>query len=399
MIITWSEKPANNSVHGLVALLQRQDWAASSQAPELRNAAARLVNDPDDTIRLLAMPALPALFTDPDQLRDELEQRLLSEPSPMVRAVLLDVMWQGLAGHPDYIDGMLTRLPSHPSWASLSPSPEPITPMENDDTVDADSGFPQAGSRFRNNDMADDGLIQRLVWLSLICDQPFATRLLETWLSAPDEHPARASRTCTWLRPYLTPESGQATEAQADRAFELLAMPIARAASIWEAATRVRQVNDDQATKLKSVVQVSVSIGRVLRLASGAPVTSTSSGTPATHSFAAHAFPVLESLAQVSYPAVVHATVETLDHLSHIDPRRAFLAVEAAATTGHGYEWEPQGADLIVKIIDRYAADYRSLLLSDPECLSALRRLLEAFIRSGWDQAIDRVQNLSEFMY
>ena len=96
---------------------------------------------------------------------------------------------------------------------------------------------------------------------------------------------------------------------------------------------------------------------------------------------------------------MVHAAVETLDHLSQIDPRRAFLAVEAAATTGHGYEWEPQGADLIVKIIDRYAADYRSLLLSDPECLTALRRLLEAFIRSGWDQAIDRVQNLSEFMY
>ena len=399
MIITWSEKPANSSAHGLVALLRRQDWSASSLAPELRNAAARLVDDPDDTIRLLAMPALPALFPDPDQLRDEMKQRLLSELSPSVRAVLLTVMWQGLAGHPDYIDGVLTQLSGQPSWAPLSPSPEPITPMENDDTVDADSGFPQAGSRFRTNRMADDDLIQRLIWLSLLCDQPFATRLLETWLSAPDEHPARADRTCTWLRPYLSPESGQTTDAQADRAFRLLAMPIARAASIWEAATRVRPVNDDQAAKLKGIVQVSVAIGRVLRLASGAPATSTSSGTPTTRSFAARAFPILESLARVSHSAVVHAAVETLDHLSQIDPRRAFLAVEAAATTGHGYEWEPQGADLIVKIIDRYAADYRSLLLSDPECLTALRRLLEAFIRSGWDQAIDRVQNLSEFMY
>jgi hypothetical protein len=338
MIITWSEKPANSSAHGLVALLRRQDWSASSLAPELRNAAARLVDDPDDTIHLLAMPALPALFPDPDQLRDELKQRLLSELSPSVRAVLLTVMWQGLAGHPDYIDGVLTQLSGQPSWAPLSPSPEPITPMENDDTVDADSAFPQAGSRFRTNRMADDDLIQRLIWLSLLCDQPFATRLLETWLSAPDEHPARTDRTCTWLRPYLSPESGQTTDAQADRAFRLLAMPIAPAASIWEAATRVRPVNDDQAAKLKGIVQVSVAIGRVLRLASGAPATSTSSGTPATRSFAARAFPILESLARVSHSAVVHAAVETLDHLSQIDPRRAFLAVEAAATTGHGYE-------------------------------------------------------------
>jgi hypothetical protein len=48
-------------------------------------------------------------------------------------------------------------------------------------------------------------------------------------------------------------------------------------------------------------------------------------------------------------------------------------------------------ADLVVKIIDRYAAEHRDLLLSQPECLAALRRLLETFVRSGWDQAIDRV--------
>jgi hypothetical protein len=52
-----------------------------------------------------------------------------------------------------------------------------------------------------------------------------------------------------------------------------------------------------------------------------------------------------------------------------------------------------------MRIIDRYAADNRDLLLSEPACLSALRQLLEAFVRSGWDQAIQRVQDLSEFLY
>jgi hypothetical protein len=52
-----------------------------------------------------------------------------------------------------------------------------------------------------------------------------------------------------------------------------------------------------------------------------------------------------------------------------------------------------------MRIADRYAADHRDLLLTQPACLAALRRLLEAFVRSGWDQAIQRVQDLSEFLY
>lgn len=399
MMITWRDTPANSSTHGLVTLLLRTDWSASDRAAELRNAASRLADDPDDTIRMLAAPALPALFADPAELREELARRLLSEPAPSVRIELLAVMLRALARHPDYIDDLLSRLAGQPAWLMLSLDPEPVPATPDDDPAGTAAGPRQSGSGPDTAEVVDDDLLQALIALSIMYEQPFATRLLETWLASPADHPARARRICTWLRPYLNPDPGHVTDPQTERAFELLALPIAQAVSIWETATKAPSAAADQAAKLRNITQVSVSIGRELRLASGAPITSTSSGTPATGSFAKRAFPILENLARISHPAVVHTVIETLDHISGHDPRRAFLAVEAAATTGHGYQWERQGADLIVEIIDRYAADHRSLLLTDPACLTALRLLLEVFVRSGWDQAIDRVQSLSEFLY
>jgi len=382
-MIAWGETPANNSVHGLSALLSRPDWSASSHAVQLRLAAARLVDDPDEIIRMLAAPALAELFTDPAELRDELAGRLAGEPAPSVRAKLVGVMMRSLAGHPGYIADVLAGLAGHPWWPMLSREPEP------------------AGTQEDASATVDDFLLQWLLALSISFEQPFATEFLETWLTAPADHPARAGRTCNWLRPYLNPDPGLVSDRQTRDAFELLAMPLPQAIAIWNAATTATtpaQRTAEQTARLQGVIRVSESIGRELYFASGAAIPGRAA-TPASAHFAARAFPILEDLTRVPHPAVVQRVIQTLDHIADHDPRRAFLAIAAAATTGHGYQWEHQGADLVVKIIDRYAAEHRELLLTEPECLTALRRLLETFVRSGWDQAIDRVQSLSEFLY
>jgi hypothetical protein len=43
-----------------------------------------------------------------------------------------------------------------------------------------------------------------------------------------------------------------------------------------------------------------------------------------------------------------------------------------------------------------YTADQPGLLLNDPESATAVRTLLEAFIRLGWDQAITLAEELDE---
>jgi hypothetical protein len=284
----------------------------------------------------------------------------------------------------------------------LSLDPEPA---QAEDQAEPAAAYDLTGRRDLRVEapaVADDTVIQYLLWLSIACDQPFATRLLQTWLSAPTDHPARAGRACVFLRPYLNGAEQGVSVAQAERAFQLLAVPIPQAASVWDAALAAgasAAQPGDAAARLKAAVRAAEAVGREVYFASGAVVVGSGAGTPAPAFFADHAFPVLEALTAIPHPAVVERIVQALSHIAGHDPRRAFLAIANAATTGHGYEWEPQGADLIVKVVDRYAADHRDLLLGDQECLSTLRRLLESFVRSGWDQAIDRVQSLSEFLY
>ena len=51
------------------------------------------------------------------------------------------------------------------------------------------------------------------------------------------------------------------------------------------------------------------------------------------------------------------------------------------------YQYESMGADQIVQIIERYLAEYRSLLQDDAECRVALREVLDAFVEAGWPAA------------
>jgi hypothetical protein len=380
-VIMWGSTPPNNKVHGLVTLLSRRDWAGSPYGDGLRTVTARLLDHPDATIRMLAAPALPRLFADPVRLRDELLSRLVNEEDPGARAQLIAVLDSALAVHPAHIDSVLECLSGNPLWPELSPSPEPAT--TEPDTSTSDTG---------------DYLIQILIAVAVLHQQPFATRLLQTWLSAPASHPHRAGRTCTWLRDYLHPRTG-APAGTADRAFTLLTLPIPQATALWRQAAEAGQpLSPDRQAQLLAVVKTGDCIAHTLYFASGAAPASQESA-PATPQYAALAFPALEQLAQLSHPAVVHRVAETLEHLAEHDPARAFLATAAAATPPHGYQREPQGAETIMRIIDRYAADYRDILLTQPACLTALRQMLETFARSGWDQAIQRVQDLAEFLY
>jgi hypothetical protein len=381
-LISWGSTPVNNRVHGLVSLLARPDWRTSAQGVQLRDKARDLLDDPDDTVRMLAAPALVYLIINPAELRDELERRLATETHAGIRAQLIRTLDAALCSHPDYIDTVLARLSEDSAWPILSSAPEPTTEAE------------QAGPDI------DDHIIQILIALAVIHEQQFATTILQTWLSAPATHGKRASRTCAFLRDYLNHQPGR-PEGTTDRAFALLAAPLSEARAIWTQAAEAAQpaANSEQQARVRAVVKVCDTIASDLYFASGATPASQEGATPPTEDFTARAFPVLEELTHISYPAVVHRVVETLEHLADQDHRRAFLAIAAAATTPHGYQWEHQGAELVMRIIDRYAADNRDLLLSEPACLSALRQLLEAFVRSGWDQAIQRVQDLSEFLY
>ena len=63
---------------------------------------------------------------------------------------------------------------------------------------------------------------------------------------------------------------------------------------------------------------------------------------------------------------------------------------------GQGYQYESMAVDLIVSLIQRYLADYRNLVTTDEEALTALRELIEVFVRAGWPSAITLAYQLPD---
>ena len=99
--------------------------------------------------------------------------------------------------------------------------------------------------------------------------------------------------------------------------------------------------------------------------------------------------PIIDALSDLGFPSVAHNLLQTLESFIPFDPRRVFLSVGTivrAAVDG-GYQFEQMAADLVVRLVERYLAEYREMLQENPECRQALVELLDTFIRAGWHSA------------
>jgi len=45
-------------------------------------------------------------------------------------------------------------------------------------------------------------------------------------------------------------------------------------------------------------------------------------------------------------------------------------------------------ADMMKSLIERYLAEFRNIVVTDPELLTAIRSVLDAFVRIGWPAAV-----------
>lgn len=81
-----------------------------------------------------------------------------------------------------------------------------------------------------------------------------------------------------------------------------------------------------------------------------------------------------------------------------IDPRRVFLQVSTLVKSGKSgrYQYESMAAEHIVRIVERYLAEYRPLLQEDAECRVALRTTLDSFVEAGWPAAQQLSYRLDE---
>jgi hypothetical protein len=96
--------------------------------------------------------------------------------------------------------------------------------------------------------------------------------------------------------------------------------------------------------------------------------------------------PLLDELAEVGSADTAHRLLETLESFVSFDPAGVFLRmarVVRAAKRGN-YHLEDVAANLMVKLVERYLADYGHVLREDAACCAALLEILDTFISAGW---------------
>lgn len=107
---------------------------------------------------------------------------------------------------------------------------------------------------------------------------------------------------------------------------------------------------------------------------------------------------ILDDLTRTDLPSVTHHLIETLEFFIPVDPREIFIHIGQVVSAGRevGYEHESLAIDLIVKIVERYLADYRALLREDIECRQTLIDILDTFVQVGWPSARRLAYRLEE---
>ncbi len=384
-MISWEGTAPNFAVNGLVALLRREEWRDHPDGERIQQLLRPFLDSADETIRMLATMALP-LLAEPETLTDDLHDRLSQEQSGQVREVLIGVLAECVGSDADGIDACLGRLAAKPAWSMLAGDPEDrATPLKE-----------------RHSEIGDL-LIQVLLYLGLVRTTPFASALLASWRQAPRQYPAAIGRFVAFSRRYLNPSDEGGTAAQG-RAFDLLANLTDSCVSINAAAHQKLSSGAplvvDERQDLEAVTWIAHSIAQQIYHASGAFRPQHERAQPderdVSPSFCSLSFPIIENLATVRTAAILHHLVQTLVFLSRREPRRAFMTVAKIATPGSGYEYESMGEQEVLDLVDLYLAERRHIILNDPECLSALRQILETFVAAGSDRAIRRVQDLGE---
>jgi hypothetical protein len=98
--------------------------------------------------------------------------------------------------------------------------------------------------------------------------------------------------------------------------------------------------------------------------------------------------PILTRLARVVVAETAHHLIQALETFVPIDPPDVFALIAQSVKSAEqgGYSGESMAADLIVRIVQRYLADYRAVFV-DRARLDDLMDCLDVFVRAGWPAA------------
>jgi DNA replication protein DnaC len=166
------------------------------------------------------------------------------------------------------------------------------------------------------------------------------------------------------------------------------------------------QLSPDEAEEFKGLAQIIDTIGTEIYFASGA--FDEASGQQQDKKiltadekkrFLYEADNLLNCLSDFGmFPSLTHHLLETLEAYIPLDPTNIFGKVGRIVTMAQsgGYQYESLAADLIVKIIERYLAEYSWVFREQEQCQRTLLEILDIFVNVGWPNARRLTYRLEE---
>ena len=242
-------------------------------------------------------------------------------------------------------------------------------------------------------------------------DHPQSREIINQIISNPADYSAEAGHVLAELHDALIYGPTDRPDARADairhRALDVLKRLLSSARnSLQELETRLEGTPPDQWSQTDREIARSLFqlIGRstsVVYYASGASKARRQGQrdiTPQSKRFYQEAEAVFDELAETALPEVVHYLLEILEYFIPLDPRKIFLRIHHVVLLAQkeGYQYESLAADLIVRIVERYLAEYRTLLQEDDACRKALIEILDVFVEAGWPSARRLAYRLEE---
>ncbi|WP_185747572.1 AAA family ATPase [Thermus tengchongensis] len=379
----WGKPAARiEAAEGLIVLAHH----ATHAGPDVLEAIQRLSEDPVPAVRFQIAKSLNALYqTAPEFMWRIIERMCREEPSRGVLQGLLTGPLGGLAGaEPDRVAALTKTI-----FDRVREGPGAKTVRE-----------------------FCVGLFTGLyIWRG----QDLSGQVVLEIASHPDAYPDEVHHVLIHLREPVTHGPTSPPDPKADavrgRALDLLERILHSTRNALKdleerhAGVPFNEWPQQDVDRAKSLLQLIDAIGREIYFASGAydgkrQGQSRAARMPKLESerFYREAKEILDELADIGLPSTAHHLLETLEFFVSLDPRGVFLRIGRVVRAGQkgGYQYESLAADRIVRLVERYLAEYRSLLRDNPECRRTLVEILDGFVQAGWPRARQLAYRLEE---
>lgn len=249
----------------------------------------------------------------------------------------------------------------------------------------------------------EDSVADLVAILSVTHQRASAEAILARWLDDPAGHSRQLGTILFTLRNavVLGLQPGQSVEdALRHRAQALLyRIVVASSGPLATYDPRI-VVPDDQVPRLRACIELIDKAAMQLYFAAGRDNDGSEIDEAGREIYLREVAPTLEVIADQGQPHTIYHLLQLVEILTPQAPERAFdltaRAIRGGGAKG-GYQYEPLGAELMVRLISSFLADSKEIFGTN-ERRQALVDCLEIFMEAGWPPARKLLYRLPELL-